>query len=147
MFGCVSYVHIPDNQRTKLEVKWRKSVFVGYPEGTKGYKLYDPSSRKFIRSRDVVFQERKFHDFGNEQSVSCCDDEDVKDVPVAINVPVAENSDDGDPERAPDDENANAGNMQGVNRNNLVGATYEENFMEEVRQIGEKSDKTSCKVR
>ena len=118
----------------------QKIGFFGYPEGTEGYKLYDPSSRKFIRSRVVVFQERKFYDFGNEQSVSCFDDEDV---PVAINVPVTENSDDGDPERAPDDENANAGNMEDMNRNNLVGATYEENFMEEVRQIGEKSDKTS----
>ena len=36
-------------------------MFVGYPEGTKGYKLYDPSTRKFIRSRDVVFVERKSH--------------------------------------------------------------------------------------
>ena len=73
-------------------------------------------------------------DFGNKQSVSCYDHEDVKDVPVAINVPVAGN-DDEDPQRAPDDENANAGNM---NRNNQVGATYEDNFMEGVRQVGEK---------
>ena len=134
VFGCVGYVHIPDGQRTKLGVKSTKSIFVGYPEGTKGYKLYDPSSRKFIRSRDVVFQERKFYDFGNKQSVSCYDHEDVKDVPVAINVPVVGN-DDENPERAPDDENANAGNM---NRNNQVGATYEDNFMEGVRQVGEK---------
>ena len=103
-------------------------------EGTKGYKQYDPSSQKFIRSRDVVFQERKFYDFGNKQSVSCYDHEDVKDVPVAINVPVVGN-DDEDPERAPDDENVNAGNM---NRNNQVGATYKDNFMEGVRQVGEK---------
>ena len=135
VFGCVSYVHIPDDQRTKLEMKSRKSIFVGYPEGTKGYKLYDPSSRKFIRSRDVIFQERKFYDFGNKQSVSCYDHKDVKDVPVAIDAPVAGNSDDEDPERAPDDENANAGNMQDMNQ---VGATYEENFMEGVRQVGEK---------
>ena len=70
VFGCVSYVHIPDGQRTKLEGKSRKSISVGYPEGTKGYKFYDPSSRKFFRSRDVVFQERKFYDFESKQSVS-----------------------------------------------------------------------------
>ena len=138
VFGCVSYVHIPDGQRTKLEGKSRKSIFVGYPEGTKGYKFYDPSSRKFFRSRDVVFQERKFYDFESKQSVSSDDHEDVKDVPVSINAPVAGNSDDEDPERAPGDENANAGNMQDMNRNNQVGATFEENFMEEVRQVGEK---------
>ena len=78
------------------------------------------------------------HDFGNTPSVSCCDDEDVKDVSVAINAPVAENGDDEDPERAPDDENANAGNMLDVNHNNQMGATYEDNFMEEIRQIAEK---------
>lgn len=59
VFGCVGYVHIPDGQRTKLGVKSKKSIFVGYPEGRKDYKLYDSNSRKLIRSRDVVFQERK----------------------------------------------------------------------------------------
>ena len=29
----------------------------------KGYKLYDLSSKHFIRSRNVLFYEQKFHDF------------------------------------------------------------------------------------
>ena len=29
----------------------------------KGYKLYDLSSKRFIRSRNVLFYEQKFHDF------------------------------------------------------------------------------------
>lgn len=70
VFGCVVYVHIPDGERRKLDAKSRNSIFVGYPEGMKGYKLYDPSSQKFIRSRGVVFQERNFHDFGNKQSMT-----------------------------------------------------------------------------
>ena len=60
VFGCLSLVHIPDNQRKKLEAKSRKAIFVGYPDNVKGYKLYDPVSSKFIRSRDVVFLEGKF---------------------------------------------------------------------------------------
>ena len=90
VFGCVAFVHIPVNQRKKLEAKSREAIFVGYPEGTKGKKLYDPYSRSFIRSRDVVFLETKFHDFGSEQSTKSCFDyppEDdvqveVKDVPA-----------------------------------------------------------------
>ena len=39
VFGCVTYAHIPDNRRKKLDPKSRKTVFVGYPEGVKGYKL------------------------------------------------------------------------------------------------------------
>jgi hypothetical protein len=68
VFGCVAFVHVPDNQRKKLDAKSRKAIFVGYPESTKGYKLYDPDSHSFIRSRDVVFLERKFLDFGSEHS-------------------------------------------------------------------------------
>lgn len=30
---------------------------------TKGYKLYDAESKKFMRSKDVVFYEDKFYNF------------------------------------------------------------------------------------
>ena len=36
---------------------------MGYPEGTKGYKLNDLSTKSFIHSRDIVFGENKFHHF------------------------------------------------------------------------------------
>ena len=54
VFGCVTLAHIAEKQRKKFDEKSHKVIFVGYPEGTKGYKLYDPITRKFIRSRDVV---------------------------------------------------------------------------------------------
>ena len=68
MFGCIAFVHVPANQRKKLDPKSRKVIFVGYPDGTKGYKLYDPVSCIFLRSRDVVFLEREFHDFDCKDS-------------------------------------------------------------------------------
>ena len=40
-------------------------IFIGYPEGTKGFKLYDMSTKEFIRSRDVVFDEERFREFNN----------------------------------------------------------------------------------
>ena len=68
VFGCVAFTHIPEEQRKKFDEKSRKVIFVGYPEGTKGYKFYDPTNRRFIRSRDVVFMEGKFHDFQSSES-------------------------------------------------------------------------------
>ncbi|GKE67343.1 putative ribonuclease H-like domain-containing protein [Tanacetum coccineum] len=41
-------------------MRGRPGVFVGYPHGTKGYKIYDPSHNKIIVSRDVKFPENAF---------------------------------------------------------------------------------------
>ena len=54
-FGCVAYVHVPNELRKKLDKKEHKFIFVGYSEDTKAYKLYDPVTRKVIISRDVQF--------------------------------------------------------------------------------------------
>ena len=63
VFRCLSYVHVPDSQRLKLDPKSYKAIFVGYPEGTKGYKLYDIKTEHFVRSRNVLFHEYQFHQF------------------------------------------------------------------------------------
>ena len=59
-WGCNIYMHVPDEKRTKLEKKAEKGIFVGYPEGSKGYKIFNPETRKFARSRDVKFLESSF---------------------------------------------------------------------------------------
>lgn len=35
-------------------------MFMGYPHGTKGYKVYDPSQNKINVSRDFKFAENAF---------------------------------------------------------------------------------------
>lgn len=35
-------------------------MFVGYPQGTKGYKLYDIQNKRFFVSRNVIFHENIF---------------------------------------------------------------------------------------
>ncbi|KAA0051915.1 Retrovirus-related Pol polyprotein from transposon TNT 1-94 [Cucumis melo var. makuwa] len=57
VFGCMAYAHIPDQKRSKLDDKSEKYVFVGYDANSKGYKLYNPVTKKTIVSRDVVFDE------------------------------------------------------------------------------------------
>ena len=63
VFGSMCYVHIPETERQKLDAKSYKAIFVGYPDGTKGYKVYNLSNNKFARTRNVVFEENKFHSF------------------------------------------------------------------------------------
>jgi hypothetical protein len=36
-----------------------KCIFIGYKDGVKGYKLWNPETKKTIYSRDVVFREVK----------------------------------------------------------------------------------------
>ena len=60
VFGCNAYVHIPKDERSKLDSKTRECIFVGYGEDQFGYRFYDPIEKKLVRSRDVVFAEEQF---------------------------------------------------------------------------------------
>ena len=57
-FGCISHVRKMKLILTKLEDKSTPIVFLGYAEGTKAYRLYDPRGDKVLVSRDVVFDEK-----------------------------------------------------------------------------------------
>ncbi|MCO5578521.1 hypothetical protein L7F22_032364 [Adiantum nelumboides] len=57
VFGCIAYMHVPDELRTKLDPKAEKCVFIGYSVEHKGYKCYNPITHQARVSRDVVFDE------------------------------------------------------------------------------------------
>ena len=57
VFGCIAYVHVPDELRTKLDPKAEKCIFIGYSLEKKGYRCYNPTTRDVRVSRDVVFDE------------------------------------------------------------------------------------------
>jgi len=59
VFGCEAFVHVPKEKRSKLDNKAEKCIFIGYKDGIKGYKLWNPVTRKVVYSRDVVFKEVK----------------------------------------------------------------------------------------
>ena len=56
VFGCVAYAHI---RQDKLDPSVVKCMFLGYPEGVKGYKLWclELGHKKCLISRDVVLNE------------------------------------------------------------------------------------------
>ncbi|MCO5607757.1 hypothetical protein L7F22_061958 [Adiantum nelumboides] len=81
VFGCIAYVHVPDELRTKLDPKAEKCVFIGYSIEQNGYQCYNHVTRQVRVSRDVF----------DEMATSYADIKD--DIGTDVNKSVAENSD------------------------------------------------------
>ena len=70
IFVCDVYSHVPKDERSKLDSKTRRSIFLGYGQGIKGYHLYDKAQTRIFYSKNVVLNETR----STKQ-------DDVKDVP------------------------------------------------------------------
>ena len=69
VFGCKAFIHIPKEQRTKLDDKSIPCIFIGY--GVEfGYKFWDPKMRKVIRSKDVFHEDQTMKDSNKEEHKS-----------------------------------------------------------------------------
>ena len=131
VFGSKSYVHIPDHQRKKLQKKSRMCIFLGYRKGTKGFKLYNPSAKVLIRSRHVVFDEEKFHEFHKEQSLKPNSEQLPFDSFIVRNADDNANRNDVD-----DQQNAAANNIPEPKQHDQpVRETYEKTFMRNVENL------------
>ncbi|GAA0142710.1 transmembrane signal receptor [Lithospermum erythrorhizon] len=76
VFGCRAIVHVPKDERTKLDNKAKQYVFLSYGDDKFGYKLYDPIAKKVIRSRDVTFfEEQTIKDFDKDVTIEHGDHE------------------------------------------------------------------------
>jgi len=71
-FGCIAYVHLDQG---KLKPRALKGVFLGYPQGTKGYKVWLLDEEKCVISRNIVFNENQVYKDIRESS-----EQSVKDI-------------------------------------------------------------------
>ncbi|TFY77066.1 hypothetical protein EWM64_g6946, partial [Hericium alpestre] len=53
VWGCAAYVHVQKDKRRSLDPHMEKCIFIGYPEGYKGWKFYNPQTRKSDLPIDV----------------------------------------------------------------------------------------------
>ena len=97
-FGCPVYVMYNAQERTKLDAKSRRCIFLGYADGVKGYRLWDPTAHKIVISRDVIFVEDQLQRKDG-------DDGTVKEKSETVPVYVENNPEDSDSfEAAPEHE-------------------------------------------
>lgn len=62
IFGSKVMVHVPKERRLKWDKKATEHYLLGYGDNVKGYRLYNPVTRKIITSRDVTIMESNTSD-------------------------------------------------------------------------------------
>lgn len=83
IFCWVAYMHVQDPKRKKLDDKVEKCVLLGVSEESKAYHLYNPLTKKFCISKDVLFSEIsrwnwENHDKGKSISLELEENGDVE---------------------------------------------------------------------
>ncbi|GJT37617.1 retrovirus-related pol polyprotein from transposon TNT 1-94 [Tanacetum coccineum] len=68
IFMSITYLHMPNQRRSKVADRSEKHVFVGYDKQSKGYKLYNSVTRKVVVGRDVEFNEEGSWDWSIEEN-------------------------------------------------------------------------------
>jgi hypothetical protein len=88
-FGCVAHVKTTKSGLQKLDDRSTPTIFVGYESGSKAYKCYDPSTKRVVISRDVVFDEAARWDWSSSLDVHPGDDEPftIEFITEAVQVP------------------------------------------------------------
>ena len=52
-------MHVPKENRSKLDNKVKKCIFNGYKDNINGFKFWNPITKKIVFSWDVVIKEIK----------------------------------------------------------------------------------------
>ncbi|GJW27623.1 zinc finger, CCHC-type containing protein [Tanacetum coccineum] len=68
VFGCIAYAKVPSQHLTKLDDRSTRMVYLGNEQGSKAYRLFDPTTQRICVSRDVKFKENETWDWKDYMS-------------------------------------------------------------------------------
>ena len=74
-------MYVQSGEYSKLDLKSRKCIFLGFGKGVKGYRLWDPIVKKTVTSRDVIFDEAFML---KQDEVKTCDDSSKEKLTVEV---------------------------------------------------------------
>ena len=81
VFGCKAFVHVPKDERSKLDAKTRECIFISYGHDEFGYRFYDPVEKKLVRSCDVILvEDQTIEDIGKIEKSESLSTDDVVDL-------------------------------------------------------------------
>nr|GEW41968.1 ribonuclease H-like domain, reverse transcriptase, RNA-dependent DNA polymerase [Tanacetum cinerariifolium] len=63
VFGCIAYAKVPSQHLKKLDDRSTKMVYIGNEQGSKAYRLFDPTTQRVCVSTDVKFKENETWDW------------------------------------------------------------------------------------
>ncbi|KAE8660625.1 hypothetical protein F3Y22_tig00116951pilonHSYRG00528 [Hibiscus syriacus] len=85
VFGCRSFVHIPKDERAKLDIKKKEYIYLHSPKDDFGYRFWDPVNKKVFRSRDVVFFEHQtIKDIKNSERPRLRSNKNIEPTPIRL---------------------------------------------------------------
>ena len=94
VFGCKAFVHVPRDERSKLDSKTKQCIYLSSPSDEFGSRLWDPIKKKIVRSRDVVFiEDETIQDIGKPEKPKATTPQVVLD---QVNPPLVHDNHGGD---------------------------------------------------
>jgi hypothetical protein len=97
-------VHIPRDERSKLDSKTKQCIYISSPSDEFGYILWDPIKKKVVRSRDVVFlEDETIQGIGKLEKPKATTPQVVLDL---VNPPLVNENHGGDDEDVEDSDDA-----------------------------------------
>nr|GEW52231.1 zinc finger, CCHC-type [Tanacetum cinerariifolium] len=82
VFGCIAYAKVPSQHLTKLDDRSIKMVHLGNEQGSKAYRLFDPTTQRVCVSRDVKFKENATWDWKDYMSEHTIDEPEWTDFKI-----------------------------------------------------------------